>query len=61
MFADIRFTQVAPTTAAPTPTSADPAKAKKGKLNAKSTGLTYQFQIMESIGQYINVYLPPCC
>ncbi|KAK4700721.1 leucyl-tRNA synthetase, partial [Phenoliferia sp. Uapishka_3] len=37
-------------TAAPTPTSADPAKAKKGKLNAKSTGLTYQFQIMESIG-----------
>ncbi|KAF8970605.1 hypothetical protein BDZ97DRAFT_1724807 [Flammula alnicola] len=25
-------------------------KAKKGKLIAKSTGLTYQFQIMESIG-----------
>ncbi|KAF8201405.1 hypothetical protein BJ912DRAFT_500295 [Pholiota molesta] len=25
-------------------------KAKKGKLVAKSTGLTYQFQIMESIG-----------
>ncbi|KAF5325592.1 hypothetical protein D9611_000840 [Ephemerocybe angulata] len=30
--------------------SADKSKAKKGKLNAKSTGLTYQFQIMESIG-----------
>lgn len=29
---------------------ADKAKAKKGKLVAKSTGLTYQFQIMESIG-----------
>jgi leucyl-tRNA synthetase len=26
------------------------AKAKKGKIVAKSTGLTYQFQIMESIG-----------
>lgn len=25
-------------------------KGKKGKLSAKSTGLTYQFQIMESIG-----------
>ena len=25
-------------------------KGKKGKLAAKSTGLTYQFQIMESIG-----------
>jgi len=25
-------------------------KAKKGKLAAKSTGHTYQFQIMESIG-----------
>ncbi|BEI94138.1 uncharacterized protein CcaverHIS019_0605970 [Cutaneotrichosporon cavernicola] len=30
--------------------SSDPSKAKKGKLNAKSTGLTYQFQIMELIG-----------
>ena len=30
--------------------SEDKAKAKKGKLVAKSTGLTYQFQIMESIG-----------
>ncbi|KAK4687665.1 leucyl-tRNA synthetase, partial [Tremellales sp. Uapishka_1] len=30
--------------------SSDPAKAKKGKLNAKSTGLTYQFQILELIG-----------
>ena len=27
----------------------DKTKAKKGKLVAKSTGLTYQFQIMESI------------
>jgi leucyl-tRNA synthetase len=40
----------------PTPTPAkaleaiDPSKAKKGKLNAKSTGLTYQFQILELIG-----------
>ncbi|RSH93027.1 cytosolic leucyl tRNA synthetase [Saitozyma podzolica] len=40
----------------PTPTpaksleSVDPSKAKKGKLNAKSTGLTYQFQILELIG-----------
>ncbi|GAA5938691.1 leucine--tRNA ligase CDC60 [Sporobolomyces koalae] len=33
-----------------TTTSSDPAKAKKGKLAAKSTGLQYQFQIMESIG-----------
>ncbi|KAG7088680.1 hypothetical protein E1B28_012651 [Marasmius oreades] len=30
--------------------SADKSKAKKGKLVAKSTGHTYQFQIMESIG-----------
>ncbi|KAH8834105.1 hypothetical protein DL96DRAFT_1666957 [Flagelloscypha sp. PMI_526] len=29
---------------------ADKVKGKKGKLAAKSTGLTYQFQIMESIG-----------
>ena len=28
----------------------DPSKAQKGKLNAKSTGLTYQFQILELIG-----------
>jgi leucyl-tRNA synthetase len=32
------------------PASADKSKAKKGKLVAKSTGFTYQFQIMESIG-----------
>ena len=25
-------------------------KAKKGKIQAKDTGLTYQFQIMQSIG-----------
>ena len=34
--------------AAHAPTAVD--KGKKGKLAAKSTGLTYQFQIMESIG-----------
>lgn len=28
----------------------DKSKAKKGKIVLKSTGLTYQFQIMESIG-----------
>lgn len=28
----------------------DKSKSKKGKLVAKSTGLTYQFQILESIG-----------
>lgn len=27
-----------------------PDKAKKGKVQAKSTGHTYQFQILESIG-----------
>jgi hypothetical protein len=30
--------------------SSDPSKGKKGKLAAKSTGLQYQFQIMELIG-----------
>ncbi|EIW72383.1 hypothetical protein TREMEDRAFT_70706 [Tremella mesenterica DSM 1558] len=30
--------------------SIDPSKAKKGKLNAKSTGLTYQFQILDLVG-----------
>nr|XP_031858784.1 leucine-tRNA ligase [Kwoniella shandongensis]KAA5525856.1 leucine-tRNA ligase [Kwoniella shandongensis] len=30
--------------------STDPSKGKKGKLAAKSTGLTYQFQILELIG-----------
>ncbi|KAI0312264.1 hypothetical protein OF83DRAFT_1147006 [Amylostereum chailletii] len=40
----------------PVPTAGDPAasaradKGKKGKIAAKSTGHTYQFQIMESIG-----------
>ena len=38
------------TTSDTSPSSADPSKAKKGKLQAKSTGLQYQFQIMESIG-----------
>lgn len=32
------------------PVSSDPSKGKKGKLAAKSTGLQYQFQIMELIG-----------
>lgn len=32
------------------PSARDPAKATKGKLNAKSTGLKYQFQVLESIG-----------
>ncbi|KAH7921139.1 leucyl-tRNA synthetase [Leucogyrophana mollusca] len=48
-------------------------KATKGKLAAKSTGLTYQFQIMESIGvprnevkkfadpYYWLTYFPPIC
>lgn len=51
--------------------STDPSKGKKGKLNAKSTGLTYQFQIMDLIGvpreeikefadpQYWLKYFPP--
>lgn len=48
--------ELAETPEQPTPTPAkaleavDPSKAKKGKLNAKSTGLTYQFQILELIG-----------
>jgi leucyl-tRNA synthetase len=36
--------------AAPKAGSSDPSKAKKGKLNAKSTGLQYQYQIMELVG-----------
>ena len=32
------------------PTATRQDKAKKGKLAAKSTGHTYQFQILESIG-----------
>jgi leucyl-tRNA synthetase len=51
--------------------SQDKSKAKKGKIQAKSTGLQYQFQIMESIGvsrtdipkfadpQYWLQYFPP--
>jgi len=31
-------------------TTVDKTKAKKGKIVAKSTGFTYQFQIMQSIG-----------
>ncbi|KAF9238326.1 hypothetical protein BU15DRAFT_88395 [Melanogaster broomeanus] len=53
--------------------SAKVGKATKGKLAAKSTGLTYQFQIMESIGvpredvkkfadpYYWLSYFPPIC
>lgn len=37
-------------TTSTTTASSDPSKAKKGKIAAKSTGLQYQFQIMESIG-----------
>ena len=56
-------------TASSAPAAVD--KAKKGKLVAKSTGHTYQFQIMESIGvprseikkfadpQYWLKYFPP--
>ncbi|KAL7419352.1 cytosolic leucyl tRNA synthetase [Cryptotrichosporon argae] len=44
----------APKEPTPTPAKAletvDPSKAKKGKLNAKSTGLSYQFQILDLIG-----------
>lgn len=42
--------------AVPTPTpakaleSVDVSKGKKGKLNSKSTGLQYQFQILDLIG-----------
>jgi leucyl-tRNA synthetase len=48
-------------------------KATKGKIAAKSTGLTYQFQIMESIGvprteikkfadpYHWLTYFPPIC
>lgn len=48
-------------------------KANKGKLNAKSTGLKYQFQILEAIGiprteikkfadaQHWLSYFPPQC
>lgn len=42
-----------PGNAGPTPKSHSTGavdKAKKGKLNAKSTGLKYQFQIMLSMG-----------
>ena len=36
--------------ASSTPKSTTVGKATKGKLQAKSTGHTYQFQIMESMG-----------
>lgn len=53
--------------------TAQVGKATKGKVAAKSTGLTYQFQIMESIGvprvevkkfadpYYWLSYFPPIC
>ena len=37
-------------TSAKSSEASDPSKSKKGKLNAKSTGLTYQFQILDLIG-----------
>ena len=44
----------APLVPTPTPAKAlesvDPSKGKKGKIQTKSTGLTYQFQILELIG-----------
>lgn len=55
------------------PPTAQVGKATKGKVAAKSTGLTYQFQIMESIGvpreevkkfadpYYWLSYFPPIC
>ena len=61
----------------PESTSGAPAKpaekGKKGKVAAKSTGLKYQFQIMQSIGvptdeikkfadpYYWLTYFPPLC
>lgn len=60
----------------PAPVASAPAvvgKATKGKLNAKSTGLKYQFQILEAIGiprtdikkfadaQHWLKYFPPQC
>ncbi|KAH9056465.1 leucyl-tRNA synthetase [Lactarius vividus] len=39
-----------PTVESSNPSAPRADKGKKGKLAAKSTGLTYQFQIMESIG-----------
>ena len=39
-----------PTTESSNPSAPRVDKGKKGKLAAKSTGLTYQFQIMESTG-----------
>ena len=39
-----------PTVESSNPSAPRVDKGKKGKLAAKSTGLTYQFQIMESTG-----------
>lgn len=41
------------TTSVTSPSSADPSNAKKGELQARSTGLQYQFQVMESIGTFL--------
>ncbi|TFY65550.1 hypothetical protein EVG20_g5533 [Dentipellis fragilis] len=47
---DASATEEAPAPSADAPArSGAPEKAKKGKIQAKATGLTYQFQIMESI------------
>lgn len=54
-------TAVATTSATTGASSSDPSKAKKGKLAAKSTGLQYQFQIMESIGAFWRTLLRHSC
>ncbi|WVN89149.1 leucine-tRNA ligase [Cryptococcus depauperatus CBS 7841] len=70
---ELKEADPAVTIAAPTKSleSTDPSKAKKGKLAAKSTGMTYQFQILELVGvphdelkkfadpQYWLHYFPP--
>lgn len=72
-FTSLDTTEESSATADPQPTNEiqDKSKAKKGKIQAKSTGLQYQFQIMESIGvsrsdipkfadpQYWLQYFPP--
>lgn len=42
--------EAAPTTSTDKTASGAPDKAKKGKIQNKKTGHTYQFQILESIG-----------
>lgn len=71
-----RYSAEAEEESKPAPVASAPAvigKATKGKLNAKSTGLKYQFQILEAIGiprgdikkfadaQHWLTYFPPQC